>query len=383
MKIISTSRILIYISTLTWLLLHVVPSVHAQTVLPLPTGISGYGGVHVQAIAVQPDGKVVIGGFFTAVNGISRMNIARLNADGSVDLEWNPVVNDRVHALAIGSDNVVYAGGQFDSVGGQIRRRIAAIDGVSGAPLAWNPDADNDVDAMAISGGVLYVGGKFGFIGGHGRSEIAALDVSTGLATGWNPVADNYVSAIAVSGGSVYVGGDFTSIGGQLRSHLAAVDVATGMASAWVPVDIAGGLGVNSLSVSGNSIYFGGNFTSVGALPRKCYAAIDISSWMVTEWNPGATGCNNILYSASLALSGVVYIAGDFYQVGGQSRQTVVAVDAATGAVTDWAPSISGYGAALAISGSTLYVGSTLGRGIAAVTIDDSKPIFLDGFDDR
>jgi hypothetical protein len=39
----------------------------------------------VYALALQPDGKVIIGGAFNTVNGVSRYRIARLNTDGSVD----------------------------------------------------------------------------------------------------------------------------------------------------------------------------------------------------------------------------------------------------------------------------------------------------------
>ncbi|HLM62489.1 MAG TPA: hypothetical protein VK308_16935, partial [Pyrinomonadaceae bacterium] len=45
----------------------------------------------VYAIAVQPDGKIIIGGVFGIVNGLTRTGIARLNADGTIDASFNPV----------------------------------------------------------------------------------------------------------------------------------------------------------------------------------------------------------------------------------------------------------------------------------------------------
>src|SRR5882724_2728415 len=41
-------------------------------------------------VALQPDGKMVIGGSFTTVNGTARSRIARLNSDGSLDSSFNP-----------------------------------------------------------------------------------------------------------------------------------------------------------------------------------------------------------------------------------------------------------------------------------------------------
>ena len=39
-----------------------------------------------RAIAVQPDGGIVVAGDFSIVNGVERVRIARMNADGSLDL---------------------------------------------------------------------------------------------------------------------------------------------------------------------------------------------------------------------------------------------------------------------------------------------------------
>src|SRR6476620_566610 len=45
----------------------------------------------VQTAVMQPDGKLVIAGGFGKVNGVARRNIARLNADGSLDLTFDPL----------------------------------------------------------------------------------------------------------------------------------------------------------------------------------------------------------------------------------------------------------------------------------------------------
>ena len=47
-------------------------------------------GSYVVATAVQPDGKILIGGDFTSVLGVARNNIARLNTDGTLDTGFQP-----------------------------------------------------------------------------------------------------------------------------------------------------------------------------------------------------------------------------------------------------------------------------------------------------
>jgi len=44
----------------------------------------------VHTVAVQPDGKIIIGGQFTSVSGSSRVRIARLNPDGPLDVSFDP-----------------------------------------------------------------------------------------------------------------------------------------------------------------------------------------------------------------------------------------------------------------------------------------------------
>ena len=69
----------------------------------------------VLALAVQADGKVVIGGEFTSVDGAARNNIARLDSDGSLDTTFDPgagVGSDgNVAALAVQTDGKVLIGG--------------------------------------------------------------------------------------------------------------------------------------------------------------------------------------------------------------------------------------------------------------------------------
>ena len=57
----------------------------------------------VHSVAIQQDGKVLIGGPFTLVNGVSRNRIARLNTDGSLDSSFNPGTgaDSTVNAVAV------------------------------------------------------------------------------------------------------------------------------------------------------------------------------------------------------------------------------------------------------------------------------------------
>jgi hypothetical protein len=233
---------------------------------------------------------------------------------------------------------------------------------------------NDEVFAIVNSSGTTYIGGKFtqvGLVGGtmQDRNHIAAIYAATGAATSWDPNANDWVRAFAVSpdGSTVYAGGDFTSIGGQARSCIAAIDATTGLATTWNPNASGEIPEVCALAVSpdGSTVYAAGYFTSIGGQPRNYIAAINAATGAATSWDPNAN--NNV---AALALSSdgtTVYAGGDFTSMGGQARSCIAAIDATTGLATTWNPNAGGtYNGvnALAVSGTTIYAGgafSTIG----------------------
>src|SRR5207249_661098 len=158
----------------------------------------------------------------------------------------------------------------FTAVGALPRSHLAHIL-ADGRLAAWDPNPDAPVHALALSVGTLYVGGQFNTIAGQSRSKIAALDVATGQATAWDPKATGYlyrftvVYALSVQGDAVYVGGEFTHVGGQARSCLAAVDGRTGQALNWNPNPDQR---VTAVTLKGNTAYAGGFFSRIGGQAR-------------------------------------------------------------------------------------------------------------------
>lgn len=103
----------------------------------------GCGGIfpYVNAIALQGNGRIIIGGNFNTFNGESRNRIARLNSNGTLDESFDPLTgfNSDVNDLAIQPDGKIIATGIFSQ-----------YDWLSGAPIPRsgiiriNPDGSND-----------------------------------------------------------------------------------------------------------------------------------------------------------------------------------------------------------------------------------------------
>lgn len=97
----------------------------------LDTSFDPGAGVNgcVRALAVQTDGKILIGGAFTMYNGTPRNGVARLNADGSLDAGFNPGTgaNGTVNAIALRPDGQVLIAGDFTTYNGSAANRIALL----------------------------------------------------------------------------------------------------------------------------------------------------------------------------------------------------------------------------------------------------------------
>jgi uncharacterized delta-60 repeat protein len=134
----------------------------------------------ISSVALQPDGKVLIGGYFSAVNGTIRNGIARLNANGSLDGSFDPGtgVGGFVYSIALQPDGKVLIGGDFTSVNGTNRTNIARLNANGSLDTSFNPGtgADGSVRAIALqSDGNVLIGGDFLTVNGVLRPHIARL----------------------------------------------------------------------------------------------------------------------------------------------------------------------------------------------------------------
>src|SRR6185436_1440237 len=88
----------------------------------------------INAVAIQPDGRIVVAGYFNRFDGVSRSGIARLNADGSLDTSFDPgtgvgtvSVHPQAHTVALHADGKIVIGGYFRNVNGVARDGIAQL----------------------------------------------------------------------------------------------------------------------------------------------------------------------------------------------------------------------------------------------------------------
>jgi uncharacterized delta-60 repeat protein len=83
----------------------------------------------VNSILVQPDGKILIGGQFQTVGQENRNGLVRLNADGSLDFQFNPATETQtiIQSIALQANGKIIVSGLFETLGGQAATNIARL----------------------------------------------------------------------------------------------------------------------------------------------------------------------------------------------------------------------------------------------------------------
>jgi len=188
----------------------------------------------VYAIAAYPTntiqgGKILIGGSFTAVDGVVRNGIARLNPDGTLDTGFDPAsgATNAVRALAIQLDGNVLVGGSFTSFNGYPLNHIARLNINGQVDTSFNvgPGADDTVEAIVVQPDTrIVLVGLFTHVNGVSRNRITRLlpDGTVDPAINFGLGADGYIDTVALQpDGMMVIGGGFTSFDGLSRPHLA------------------------------------------------------------------------------------------------------------------------------------------------------------------
>jgi uncharacterized delta-60 repeat protein len=202
----------------------------------------GISGGPVSCLAWQPDGKILVGGLFSSVGGQTRNRIARLNANGSLDTGFNPglagtnTITPIAVAFAVQPDGKIIVGGSFITVAGQSQTNLARLDEDGSFDATFRPEVGSATDfpvqsVVLQADGKILVGGFFNSLNGVTSRKLGRLNADGTLATAFNPGANLEVYGLAVQpDGMTLAAGFFSQLNGQSRSYISrlpAPDLAT------------------------------------------------------------------------------------------------------------------------------------------------------------
>ncbi len=181
----------------------------------------------INVMAVQPDGKILIGGQFDEYNGKVRRGIARINPDGSLDDSFNPGTGTAyVNAISLKTDGKLIIAGGFTFYNNVQRGRIARINSNGSLDLTFNTGkgADGNIDAMAMQpDGKLVIGGLFFEYDGKPVNRLARINANGSFDAGFIPATKaDWIPCLALQpDGKVLVAEGFRTLDGGPRIRVA------------------------------------------------------------------------------------------------------------------------------------------------------------------
>ncbi len=319
---------------------------------------SGFNG---PVLAIYIDGTdVYFGGSFTAVGGAAINGIVKW--DG---LSWSPLgagVNGEVFAITK-FHNDLYVGGVINAAGGAPATNLAKWDGQNWSALGVYPgdgvsDAVYDMVTLRDS---LYIAGAFKW---YDTLKVDGMAVWDGTSVSAMQGTKSYSSdlfCLATDGTNIYVGGGFFEFWDGVK-YINGEGVVRWDGNAWgilgnVPLHAGTQGEVHGMTYWNGSLYVGGSFDSAGVV-----VAHNVARWNGTDWSAVGPGLNGPV-QVMMRTGSNIYVGGGFTASGIDSMYTLAMYDTSTGSWSKVANGVAPSSStvlALAISGSTLYLGGYL-----------------------
>jgi uncharacterized delta-60 repeat protein len=292
---------------------------------------------NVRSIAIQADGKIIIGGAFNSYNGTSVSRIVRLNTDGSIDTTFNTGTgaNNQVYIVSIQNDGKILVGGTFTTFNGVssnylVRLNIdGSTDNTFNQGTGFDQGAFYGVKSISIQpDGKIIVGGGFVSYNGTPRSCIIRLNNNGSIDSSFNPGtgADNHINTISIqTDGKIIIGGIFNTYNSVTKSGIARLN-----SNGSLDLTFNSGTGVYGIISTAiqtdGKIIMGGDFTSYNGTTSNRIARINPDGSIDTTFNSGA-GSNNIINSIKIQLDGKIIIGGLFKFYNNTSKNHITRIN--------------------------------------------------------
>lgn len=280
----------------------------------------------IQSIVQQPDGKFIIGGFFTSFNMQNSGPVVRLLEDGRIDNSFTSLpAGQQINVIALQADGKILVGGFFNTYDGSQYRKLVRleadgwIDYTFNTGTGLNNGASGWVNAIVVQpDGKIIVGGNFNTFNGQPCGGIVRLNEDGTIDQGFNPgtgCVNGEVSAIALNeDGSILLGGTFDAFSGQASSNALVRLNSDGTVDGTFVSGIEVPEYVSALAVTpGQKIYVGGNFTLYDGIGRKHLARLNSDGSLDAAFDAG--NINNVIHTLKLMPTGDLLAGGSFTEI--------------------------------------------------------------------
>jgi uncharacterized delta-60 repeat protein len=289
-----------------------------------------------ESIKQQTDGKLVIGGYFTTYKGVSANYIVRLNTDFSIDdtFDYGTGFNAEVNAVAIQSDGKILVGGNFTQYKGTSRNRLVRLntDGSLDTTFSIGTGFSATVWGITIqSDGKILVCGAFTAYSGVSESRITRLNTNGSVDTTFvTPTINDIVYDMSIqSDGKIVAVGDFTQVSGVARTSIVRFLTGGTLDSTFSAGTVSAGA-YAVIAQSDGKIMVGGTFATVsGTSSPKIVrllsgGTIDTSFSVGNGFRLNGSSSGAFVVDITPTQNGKYFISGIFDEYSGASANAMV-----------------------------------------------------------
>lgn len=286
----------------------------------------------VTALAKQPDGKILVGGYFLLANNKDRFGLARFNTDGTLDESFNPplgVFPTGVRAITVQSDGKILVGGLFQTPSSQDFKNIARLNSNGSEDTSFTGFTNSTVNAIAIqSDGKIIIGGSFTIVNNISRFGTARLNTNGSLDTSFTFTIRTVFSIAIQTDGNILLGGNFTTTSPNVINRIVRVS-STGTIDTAFTASAAADNTVRSIKLQADGkIVMGGSFAFVNAAFHNNLARLNTNGTLDNSFNPSLTGLTTTsLESVDIDTIGRILIGGNFTGINGSFRSNIARIN--------------------------------------------------------
>jgi len=292
----------------------------------------------IYSVITQPDDKIIIGGAFSSYNGVLKNNFTRLNSDGTLDMTFNSGISGAtetdgdVNTIALQSNGKILIGGSFNYYNTTYRHNFARINSNGSLDTAFNPvnGPNSGVYAIAVqSDNKIIIAGTFTSYNGINRNYIARINTDGSLDTTFNygNGPNDVVNDIKIQlDGKILIAGDFTTYDNISRNYIARLNSNGTLDTSFTTVPGADYIIITMALQNDGKILIGGWFTSYDGVSRNCIARILTSGSFDPSFSPGSgfSGSLVLINKILLQQDGKILVAGYFSSYNGITRNNIV-----------------------------------------------------------
>lgn len=283
----------------------------------------------VNTIAIQPNGKIIIGGAFNEYNGFQNNNIVRLNVDGSIDSSFltGSGFYAPVNSIVVQNDGKIIVGGEFSTFNSLLANKVVRLNTNGSKDVSFNPNSINySIKKIAIQAdGKIMVGGGITNMFTSTEKKINRLNIDGSIDSNFNSIVgfDNFVNSIEIQNdGKLVIGGWFLKYDDVSVNRIIRLNIDGGKDDNFNSATGFDNL-VTTIAIQENGkITVGGEFTTYKGKQERGIIRLNDDSTKDNFFNTGIGFDSNVL-SIVVQPDGKTIVGGDFTKYNGINQNKI------------------------------------------------------------